>query len=102
MAQARERFQREFDQSKAAHQELFKSMENKVNEIAANHETQSQRSQKDLELKAQELAAKNAALEEELFLRQQSQEKSRLQQHYSFHKRRMVPLMLTQTKMWSK
>ena len=48
-------------------------MENKV-EIAANHETQNQRSQRDLEVKAQELAAKNAALEEELLWRQQSQE----------------------------
>ena len=71
MAQAREK-QRELDQSKADHQEHLKNMENKVNEIAAKHETQNQRSQRDLELKAQELAAKNAALEEELLLRQQS------------------------------
>ena len=49
-------------------------MENKINEVAANHETQHQRSQRDLELRSQEFAAKNAVLQEELLLRQQSQE----------------------------
>ena len=73
-AQAKDKFQRELDESKADHQEHLKNMENKINEVAANHETQNQRSQRDLELRSQELAAKNAALEEELLLRQQSQE----------------------------
>ena len=47
-------------------------MENKINEVAVNHETQNQRSQRDLEFRSQELAAKNAVLEEEFVLRQQS------------------------------
>ena len=74
----KENIQREFDQSKDYHQEHFKNMENKVNEIAASHEIQNQRSQRDLELKAQELAAKNAALEEELVLKQQSQDERQI------------------------
>ena len=55
-------------------------MENKINEVAANQETQNQRGQRDLELRSQELAAKNAALEEELLLRQQSQEEKQIAQ----------------------
>ena len=62
------------DQSKADHDEHCKKIENEINEVAANHETQNQRSQRVLELRSQELAAKTAALEEELLLRQQSQE----------------------------
>ena len=53
-------------------------MENKINEVAANQETQNQRGQRDLELRSQELAAKNAALEDELLLRQQSQEERQI------------------------
>ena len=53
-------------------------MENKINEVAANQETQNQRGQRDLEIRSQELAAKNAALEEEIQLRQQSQEEKQI------------------------
>ena len=53
-------------------------MENKINEVAADQETQNQRGQRDLEFKSQELAAKNAALEEELLLRQQSQQERQI------------------------
>ena len=53
-------------------------MENKINEVATNQETQNQRGQRDLEFRSQELAAKNAALEEELLLRQQSQEERQI------------------------
>ena len=50
-------------------------MENKINEVASNQETHNQKCQRDLvEFKSQEFQAKNAALEEELLLRQQIQE----------------------------
>ena len=44
-------------------------MENKISEVASNQEMHNQRGQRDLELKSQELQAKNAALEEEFLLR---------------------------------
>ena len=53
LGQAKERFQRDLDQSKADHQEHFKRMESNINEVAANHETQNQRSQRNLELRTQ-------------------------------------------------
>ena len=55
-------------------------MENKINEVASNQEMHNQRGRRDLELKSQELQAKNAALEEELLLRQQSQEEIQIAQ----------------------
>ena len=55
-------------------------MENKINEVASNQEMHDQKGQRDLELKSQELQAKNAALEEELLLRQQSQEEIQIAQ----------------------
>ena len=55
-------------------------MENKINEVAFNQEMQNQRGQRDLELKSQELQANNAASEEELLSRQQSQEQIRIAQ----------------------
>ena len=55
LAQVKEKVQRELDQSKADHEEHFKNMENKINEVAANHETRNQRSQRDLELRSQEV-----------------------------------------------
>ena len=39
-------------------------MEKEINEVASNQEMQNRRGQRDLELKSQELQAKNAALEE--------------------------------------
>ena len=72
-----------------------------MNEVAANQETQNQRGQRDLELRSQELAAKNTALEEELPLRQQSQEEMQIARFCSSPKQLKVPLMLRQTKMWS-
>ena len=53
-------------------------METNINETASTHEIQHQSSQRDLELRTQELAAKNAALEEELRQRQQSQEEKEM------------------------
>ena len=55
-------------------------MENKINEVAFNQEMRNQRGQRDLELKSQELQANNAASEEELLSRQQSQEQIRIAQ----------------------
>ena len=78
LAQAREHFQRDLDQSKADHQEHLKRIETKINEAASSHETQHQRSHRYLELRAPELAAKNAAVEEELTLRQPSQEEKEM------------------------
>ena len=74
LAQAKERFQRDLDQSKAEQQAHLQSLETKINEVEANHETQNQKSQRELALRTQELAAKNAILEEEMLLKQQSQE----------------------------
>ena len=101
MAQARERFQRDLDQSKADHQEHFKRMETKINEAASTHETQHQRSQRDLELRAQEVAAKNAALEEELCKGSKVKKKRKWQEPSSFLKQLKAPSMLMQTKRWS-
>ena len=66
LAEAKEKFQREFDQRQAEHREHLKKMESKINEVASNQEMHNQKGQRDLELKAQELQAKNAALEHEL------------------------------------
>ena len=55
-------------------------MEKNINEVASNQEMHNQRGQRDLELKSQELQAKNAALEEEPLLRQQSQEEIQIAQ----------------------
>ena len=96
LAKAKERFQRDLDQSKADHEEHLKRMECKINEVAAIHETQHQRSQRDVVRRAQELSAKNAVLEEELTLKQQSQEEKEIA-----FKRLPAPLTLMQTKMWS-
>ena len=63
LAQAKEKFQRELDQSKADHQAHLQSLETKINEVEANHETQNQKSQRELALRIQEIAAKDAALE---------------------------------------
>ena len=72
--QAKEKFQREIDQSKADHQAHLQSLETKINEVEANHETQHQKSQRELALRMQEIAATDAALEEERLLKQQGQE----------------------------
>ena len=55
-------------------------MENKINEVASNQEMHNQKGKRDLELKSQELQAKNAALEETLLIRQQSQEEVKIAQ----------------------
>ena len=71
-AEAKEEFQRELNQKQAEHREHFKKMECKINEVASNQEMHNQKSQRDFELKAQELQAKNAALEYEVLQKQQS------------------------------
>ena len=50
LAQAKEKFQRDFDQSKAEHQAHLQSLETKINEVEANHETQNLKSQRELAL----------------------------------------------------
>ena len=84
LAEAKEKFQRELDQKEAEHREHFKNMESKINEAASNQETHNQKGQRDLELKAQELQAKNAALEHKLLRKQQSQEEVRIAQERFF------------------
>ena len=49
-------------------------MESKINEVASNQEMHNQKGQRDVESKAQELQAKNAALEHELLQKQHCQE----------------------------
>ena len=53
LAQAKEKYQRDLDQSKAEHQAHLQSLETKINEVEANHETQNQKSQRELALRTQ-------------------------------------------------
>ena len=73
LAQIKERYQRELDNNTAAHQEHLRNMENKISEVEADHDTKKQ-SQRELELRLQDVASKNALLEAELVRRDQSQE----------------------------
>ena len=51
IAQAKERFQRDLDQSKADHQSHLQSLETKINEVEAIHETQNKTKQRELALR---------------------------------------------------
>ena len=59
-------------------------MESKINEVASNQEMHNQKGQRDVESKAQELQAKNAALEHELLQKQEGQEEVRIAQERFF------------------
>ena len=59
--------------NKAEQQAHFQSLETKINEVEANHEIQNQKSQREVALRTQELAAKNAILEEEMLLKQEKE-----------------------------
>ena len=59
-------------------------MESHINEVGSNQEMQNQKGQRDLELKAQEFHAKNAALEHKLLQKQHSQEEVRIAQERFF------------------
>ena len=72
-AQVKERYQRDLDKNTAAHQEHLRNMEDKISEVEADHVTKRQ-SQRELEIRLQEVANTNALLEAELVRRDQSQE----------------------------
>ena len=72
--QAKERYQRELDQNKASHQAHPKEIEDNIIATETNQANQSQQTQREFELTFHAYAAKNAVLEEELLLNQQSQE----------------------------
>jgi hypothetical protein len=73
LAQIKERYHRELDNNTAAHQEHLRNMENKISEVEADHDTKKQ-SQRELELRLQDVASQNALLEAELVRRDQNQE----------------------------
>ena len=83
---AKEQIQKKFIRKQAEHQEHFKNMESHINEFASNQEAYNQKGQRDLELNAQELQAKNAALEHKLLQKQQSQEEVILAKERRFSK----------------
>ena len=61
-------------------------MESHINEVASSQEAYNQKGQRDLELNAQELQAKNAALERKFLQKQQSQEEVILAKERRFSK----------------
>lgn len=73
LAQIKERYQRELHNNTVAHQEHLRNMENKISEVEADHDTK-KHSQRELELRLQDVASKHAILEAELVRRDQHQE----------------------------
>ena len=59
-------------------QDHIKRIENHLNQAPSNQAIQEQRSQRDLELQAEELQANNRILEEQLAARKESEEELRL------------------------
>ena len=87
LAQIKERYQRELDSNTAAHQEHLRNMETKISEVEADHDTK-KHSQRELELKLQDIASKNAILEAELVRRDQDQKEKDNGTHESKDRRR--------------
>ena len=77
-AVAKAQIQKEFILKQAEHQEHVENMESHINEVASNQEAYNQKGQRDLELNAQELQAKNAALEHKFFAKKNSKAKQKL------------------------
>ena len=71
-AETKDNVQKAFYQRQGEHREHFKNMESEINEVhvVSNQEMHNQKGQRDFELKAQEIQAKNAALEHELLQKQ--------------------------------
>ena len=59
MVRTKARWQKEAAQNMAEYQEQFKRMESHLNQVPSNQAMQEQRSQRDLEIQAEDLQARN-------------------------------------------
>ena len=72
MSEIKASWQKEAAQKMAEYREHFKRMESHLNQVPSNQAIQEQRSQRDLEIQAEELQAKNNILEEQFAAQKES------------------------------
>ena len=78
MAETKARWQNEAAQKTAEYHDHLKRIESRLNQVPFNQVIQEQRSQRDLEIQAEELRAKNKILEKRLAAQKESEEELRI------------------------
>ena len=78
IVETKARWQQEAAQQMAEYQDQFKRVESHFNQVPSNQAMQEQRSQRDLEIQAEQNEARNQILEEQLAMQKQCDEELRI------------------------